>query len=133
VGQNPDLEVGRFLSERVGYANTPATVGSLTYRDNGDEAVIGILQAYVPNVGDAWKFTLDALDQFYDRALTWASTGRRLPRAGVPPSELIGREIPSEAEELVGAYLTQVRQLGLRTAEMHVALASDSKDPAFAP
>ena len=42
-------------------------------------------------------------------------------------------EIPPLAGELIGPYLENVKLLGQRTAELHVALASDSNDPDFAP
>ena len=35
--------------------------------------------------------------------------------------------------ELVGTYLESARLLGLRTAELHLALAADANDPEFAP
>jgi maltose alpha-D-glucosyltransferase/alpha-amylase len=35
--------------------------------------------------------------------------------------------------ELVGTYLESARMLGLRTAELHLALSSDGKSPEFAP
>ena len=47
--------------------------------------------------------------------------------------ELAEHEIPDLAKELIGTYLRSACLLGQRTGEMHVALASDSKDPAFAP
>jgi maltose alpha-D-glucosyltransferase/alpha-amylase len=37
------------------------------------------------------------------------------------------------AEDLVQTYLEEVRLVGRRLAEMHLALASDAADPAFAP
>jgi maltose alpha-D-glucosyltransferase/alpha-amylase len=46
-----------------------------------------------------------------------------LAKAGAPP----------EAHERIGAYLESAWLLGQRTAELHLALASDSKDPSFAP
>jgi maltose alpha-D-glucosyltransferase / alpha-amylase len=40
---------------------------------------------------------------------------------------------PPEVFETVGAYVENARLLGQRTAEMHLALASDGDDPDFAP
>jgi len=42
-------------------------------------------------------------------------------------------EIPEMAFETIGSYLESARLLGLRTAELHIALASDLDDPEFAP
>ena len=64
-------------------------------------------------------------------------------RLRTPPSEaelapvglldLAVQEPPARIEELTGPFLSQVRLLGQRTAEMHVALASSTEHPAFAP
>jgi maltose alpha-D-glucosyltransferase/alpha-amylase len=48
-----------------------------------------------------------------------------IERAHTPPTEQI--------VDWVGAYMDRVRLLGMRTAEMHVTLASDAADPLFAP
>jgi trehalose synthase-fused probable maltokinase len=42
-------------------------------------------------------------------------------------------EPPPQIAEAVGGYVETAERLGRRTAEMHIALASDASDPAFAP
>jgi maltose alpha-D-glucosyltransferase/alpha-amylase len=42
-------------------------------------------------------------------------------------------EVPALARELIGPYLASAELLGQRTAELHLALASDTENPAFAP
>ncbi len=42
-------------------------------------------------------------------------------------------EIPAATVDLLGDYVEMMRLLGKRTAEMHLALASQPDDPAFAP
>jgi len=54
-----------------------------------------------------------------------SATTTLLGRAGLTPSE--------EVRDAVGGYLESAALLGRRTAEMHVALASDHQDPAFTP
>lgn len=116
MGVNPDFEVGRFLSERAGFHNIPAVAGGFEYRDAGPEpATMAILQGFVANQGDAWKHTLKAVSDYYDRV---AATDRK--------PEIIG-------VQSLGGYAAEAALLGQRTAEMHAALASDSADPSFAP
>ncbi len=69
-GVNPDLEIGRFLTERAPSHVTPAIAGALEYRrkDNA-RMLVGILQEFVPNQGDAWSHTLDMLSTYFERAL----------------------------------------------------------------
>jgi maltose alpha-D-glucosyltransferase/alpha-amylase len=112
-GINPDVEVGAFLTEH-GFANTPAVLGTLEYRSNAEGAAYsaGILQKFVANHGDAWKYTLDSLSFFFGRALR--------PSAPPPP------------QQLIGDYIESARLLGQRTAEMHAVLAR-GQEPDFAP
>jgi maltose alpha-D-glucosyltransferase/alpha-amylase len=94
---------------------------------------VGILQAFVPNEGDAWTFTLDSLRTYLDEVRT------RQPEENEPPVprhspllEVAAAEVPPLAHELIGPYLESARLLGQRTGELHAALAS-TDDPAFAP
>jgi maltose alpha-D-glucosyltransferase/alpha-amylase len=41
--------------------------------------------------------------------------------------------MPPLVQELIGRYLDSVKQLGQRTAELHRALAVETRDPAFVP
>jgi maltose alpha-D-glucosyltransferase/alpha-amylase len=130
-GVNPELEVGRFLTEKTNFTQFAPVAGSLEYRrDHGEPVTLAILQGYVPNQGDAWQYTLNTLAHFFSGAEVAEgeppSTPRALLRAGAG-------ELPEIATRSVGAYLDSARLLGRRTAELHVALASDGVDPAFAP
>jgi maltose alpha-D-glucosyltransferase / alpha-amylase len=63
-GTNPDLEIGRFLTERTKFTQIAPVAGSLEYQVGRDAPMtIGVLQGYVPNEGDAWQYTLDTLGQ----------------------------------------------------------------------
>jgi maltose alpha-D-glucosyltransferase / alpha-amylase len=132
-GINPDLEIGAFLTERAHFPHVPQLAGSLEYRSrDGRHMVQGILQAFVPNQGDAWRYTLNVLDDFYHVALKHApeqqSQGRALARAFSTEAEL-----PAFAAESLVGYFAAAQLLGRRTAEMHLALASEPNDPAFRP
>ena len=60
-GINPDIEVSRFLTD-VGFPNIAPLAGALLYRrDRGRTAALAVLQAYVPNQGDAWTHALTEL------------------------------------------------------------------------
>ena len=134
-GTNPDIEIGTFLTERVGFSHTPPVVGTLEYRPrNGERIAIGILQKFVPNEGDAWRHTLDALGQYFDRALVRQTDEIKDLQRPMPfVARLQQTVIPPFAGELVGPFFENVKMLGQRTAELHVALASNVIDPDFAP
>jgi maltose alpha-D-glucosyltransferase/alpha-amylase len=133
-GINPDLEIGRFLTD-LGFPNVPQVAGSLEYRQaRGEPITVAILQGFVPNEGDAWSFTLDALRSYLDDALARRPEEREPPLLrGIPLTELATTPPPQLALELFGGYLESARLLGRRTAELHLALASDADHPSFAP
>jgi trehalose synthase-fused probable maltokinase len=133
-GENPDLEIGRFLTERKKFPHIPAVVGWLDYKDNHDrEMSLGILQAFAPNMGDAWQFTLKALSSFWNEAGKYSKgyVGP-VPQHEVPV-EAYGLNLPAPVLDHIHPYLEAVQLLGKRTAELHLALASEATDPAFAP
>ncbi len=132
-GPNAELEIGRFLATRdPSYAGVPRIAGALEYRQASREpSTIGTLFAFVPNQGDAWQLSMDALDRYFDGVLADKTrpdappvqAGTLLERARQRPSD--------QVIDWVGAHLDRVRLLGLRTAELHVVLASESTDPLF--
>ena len=68
-GVNPDLEVSLFLAD-VGFADTPATAGSMTWSlDAGEPSAAAMLQAFVPSTGDAWAAMLACLSADPGRAV----------------------------------------------------------------
>jgi maltose alpha-D-glucosyltransferase/alpha-amylase len=132
-GLNPDLEIGRFLTDRE-FPHIARVAGSIEYRlPDGSTSAAAILQEYVPNQGDAWEYTLDTLPTFFERA----AAERELPEhAGVSSAAILAAardDPPPVARETVDAYLETAELLGIRTGELHATLASEPDDPAFAP
>ena len=82
-GVNPDLELGRFLTERTSFPHIAPVAGALEYHsDTGEPTTVGILHGFVPNQGDAWGYTLEALDRYF-AAVRAQQSGEH---AAVPPS-----------------------------------------------
>ncbi len=138
AGVNPDLEIGHFLTQQVSFAHIPPVAGALEYRRSGvaaaEPVTLAILQGFVPNQGDAWRYTLAALGRYFERVLTQTQGG--LETAALPAQSLLDlaqQDIPGLAYELIGTYLEAAQLLGQRTAELHLALASRTDDPGFAP
>lgn len=132
-GLNPDLEIGRFLTEQKGFPHTPPVAGAIEYRAGREEPItLGILQGFVPNEGDAWSYTLDVLDRYFERVAVERDP-RKLPRPAEPILGIAEGDLPEVIREHIGTYLGSAVQLGTRTADLHLALASESVDPAFAP
>jgi len=122
-GENPDLEIGRFLSEKPGFAHFARIGGWLEYQlGEGQAATQAILQEFVPNQGDAWRYALRTLTAFYEK---FGGTTQ--------PEVSTSQEAAEFADESIAKLLAEIALLGKRTAELHLALTSDSHDPAFAP
>ncbi len=133
-GLNPDLEIGRFLTEQAAFPQTPPLAGSLELRKGrGESFTVGILQGFVGNQGDAWGYTLDSLGRYFSDILARQPRREDAALPAQPLLELVGEEIPALAQDLIGAYLPLAHLLGRRTGELHLALASDTKNPAFLP
>ncbi len=76
-GVNPDLEMGRFLTEKAAYSHVAPVAGALEYRRPQQEPItVAIVHGFVPNAGDAWRYTLDALDRYFEAALAQQATAQ---------------------------------------------------------
>ncbi len=132
-GVNPELELGRFLTER-NFPQIPPVAGSLEYRRrNGERLTVGILSRFVPNAQDAWVYTIDMLSRYFERVHTAAAVTPLEVLGQSSMLDLAGRDVPESVVALIGTYLELARLLGQRAAELHLALASDSQHLDFAP
>jgi maltose alpha-D-glucosyltransferase/alpha-amylase len=132
-GTNPDLELGRFLTEGDRYPHTPLVAGAFEYQvPRREPMTLGILHGYIENEGNAWEFTLDQLARYFEDVDARPLESDTVQVAPGTPLDLVELELPPLVSELVGPYLEIARLLGQRTAELHLALASDPEDPAFA-
>jgi maltose alpha-D-glucosyltransferase/alpha-amylase len=110
TGESPELEMGRFLTDAVGFAHCVPVAGSVSFVDAaGEVTTLALLQAQVTNQGDVWAFVVDQV-------------ARMLETAGA------GAEI-----DYGGGVIERMQVLARRVAELHVALATRSGDAAFDP
>jgi maltose alpha-D-glucosyltransferase/alpha-amylase len=128
---NPDLEIVRFLSEQTSFQNCPKYAGGIEYRDaEGKTIVFGLLQEKVENQGDAWTMAVDSVGRFYERVMA-KGKGVKLPKL-LNKAAIHFEEAPEILQEFIGrGFYERIVRLGQRTAEMHLALASNTSDPAF--
>ncbi len=115
TGINPEIEIGRFLTEVVRFPNVVPLAGAVEYADHdGALSTLAILQAHTANQGDAWTYTLGYLERFLEAQRTERREGET-------------------AAEVHAAFLELMSTLARRTAELHLALATPTGDPAFDP
>jgi len=113
-GFNPEIEVGRFLTETVSFPHIPPLLGSVEIEQNGVRSALAVVHGFVQNQGDAWTVTSAYLDRF------------------VEEQRLLTAEAAGHSDEQA-AYLRRMEQVGRRVAELQLALASRDDKVDFAP
>jgi maltose alpha-D-glucosyltransferase/alpha-amylase len=132
AGLNPELELGRYLTDSTGFRRVSMLAGGIELRiRNAEPITLAVLHQFVPSEGDAWNLTLNALSRFFERALVSSLHPSEAELAPASVLELAGREPPAVLEEAAGGYMSQARLLGQRTGEFHLALAGEREDPTF--
>jgi len=134
-GINPDLEITRFLTEKTSFLHSPPYAGAIEYKQPYSEPiVIGILQGFVQNQGEGWRYTLDAVGRYFERVLSRTQDIQQVPEVPVSLLGIDFSSIPPLLQDLIGGiYLEIANLLGNRTGELHLALSSLPEDPNFAP
>jgi maltose alpha-D-glucosyltransferase/alpha-amylase len=132
-GINPDLEVGRYLTERQ-FPNIAPVAGAVEYRRKQSEPVtLAVLQSFLPVQGDAWDYTLHTVSRYFTEMLARRAEVDTMPLPQKPLLSLLDQDVPQLAQELIGFYLETAGLLGQRTGELHMTLAQDPDDPNFTP
>jgi maltose alpha-D-glucosyltransferase/alpha-amylase len=116
-GINPEIEIGQFLTDVAGFANTPALLGSAELVEGDSRISLAVLHRFIANQGDGWTYTNAYLDRYLEEVRLLAPDA-----AG---------EHAAAAHH--AAFLNWIRQIGRRTAELHRALSSAPEYPNFAP
>jgi maltose alpha-D-glucosyltransferase/alpha-amylase len=146
-GINPDWEVGRHLTEHQDLAIVPKVAGAIEYQiQSGERITLAVLHEYVPNVGDAWSYTLDELARYFERVQSVDVREFDMNDSDHEDSvqsivndtrrslfELCDLEPPPLAQHTIGGFLSLAELLGRRIGELHVALATAGGGAAFSP
>ena len=114
-GIKPGIEMGRFLTEIVPFANTPALLGSAELVEAETRCGIAIVHAFIETQGDAWSVTSSYLDRLADE------------------QRLLTTTQPAEENDEQRTYLHFMSQAGRRLAELHTALVANTDLADFKP
>jgi maltose alpha-D-glucosyltransferase / alpha-amylase len=126
-GENPDVEIGRFLTEVARFQRIPPFLGDISIRpEGGQRTTIAMLQGLVANQGDGWQWFLDQLPDFFT-----AVAALEPPPESAPAGFTNRQESHPAVMKHAGRTMEAAALLGRRTAEMHLALATPSDDGAF--
>jgi len=103
-GEHPDAEIARFLTTRAHFPHTPELLATVRFESSSGTEVAAMLQRFLPGSRDTWSVALErAREAFRVEADT-----------GIP-------------------FAAEAEMLGDVTRGMHLALASDERDPVFGP
>ncbi|HYT73881.1 MAG TPA: maltose alpha-D-glucosyltransferase, partial [Vicinamibacterales bacterium] len=136
---NPDVEIGEQLTTRTTFRRAPRVAAYLEYEPSGEP--IGhllIAHEFVAAQKDGWNHALGELDRFYEEVQHRGNPPAELSApAGVRGSRIVWQlsavGAPQPICELAGSYIDSAQLLGRRTAELHVALSSDTSSATFVP
>jgi maltose alpha-D-glucosyltransferase/alpha-amylase len=128
---NPDLELTRFLSEQTSFKNIPAYVGSFQWKFEQGTIVLGMMQELVQSSGDAWTYTLNQLDNYFENIIS-----KHMEISAMHINKLVSSDHQNEfsvdlKDAIEPSHVEQIKLLARRTAEMHMALASHPEIAAF--
>ncbi len=140
-GRNPEVELTQHLAA-VDFPSAPRLGGAVEYDGGGPEpATVAVVRELVPSEGDEFTRSVDELGRRYEAAFGDGSATAGAPgRAELGNAGLWRAAGPSDGGagprvgDGVGDELHLVAELiGSRLGELHLALADDRGDPAFAP
>src|SRR6056297_531538 len=131
-GNNPELEIIKALTENEtsAFTNYPKFSGALEYRpQQGSPVSLGILVDFVPNEGNAWEFTQDAVERYFEHI---TSKRQQLMEGLNEEADILGQIGEEKHHELFeDFFLEMIELLGKRTAEMHLALGGIKNNKDF--
>jgi maltose alpha-D-glucosyltransferase/alpha-amylase len=127
-GENPEVEVGRFLTQTANSPRIAPFLGDIAIESPpGEVTTLAILQGFVASQGDGWHWFLDRLAEFFEAVSSQPVPQRSSAHAPHDPAESA-----LQANALAEPTLQAAALLGRRTAELHLALATPTSNPAFA-
>ena len=132
---NPDVETTRFLNQQTKFKSYPRYIGGIEWILDKYTINLGMMQELVENHGDGRTYMQDRLSDYNEKLLT-------LDKEHIPAVEwqdtlvkpLPFEQAPENVKTLIGVTAGEAaRLLGIRTAEMHLALESHKGGKDFEP
>lgn len=131
---NPDTEIIKVLSGKTKFQNIPKYLAEIEFIIGINQSIIlGMMQELVPNQGDGWTTIKDSVARYYERAIASDDYEKYVLPQNILTDPLSFSQFDFNLQELIGGINTErIKLLGIRTAEMHLTLASISNSKDFA-
>ena len=111
----------------------PTVHGTIGWKYPKDSIVLGLMQTLVEYHGNGRTYMLERLNNYHDRIVA-RETHPTIEMRGTLTEPLAYERYPEDLKEFIGGTVSEgIRLIGLRTGEMHKALASRSDIKQFAP
>jgi maltose alpha-D-glucosyltransferase / alpha-amylase len=129
-GVSPAFELGCYLNRKEVQEFVPRVYAAMQYRrEHSEPQTLAMISEHRAAEMDGWMYTLDELGRTLERHAT--SHAQPIPE----PDEILGRlfqsfqaTCPEAYRDWFSDYLLSMNQLGRRTAQLHIALASASEE-----
>jgi maltose alpha-D-glucosyltransferase/alpha-amylase len=131
-GPNPDVEIGEHLTTHTAFRRAPQLAAWLAYEGPGEQPIhLAVAQQFVNSQADGWNHALAELDRFYEEVQVLEAPPEAVPAGNL--FDLAAAGPPRAMCDLAGGYLDSAQLLGRRTAELHLALTSETRAAGFVP
>lgn len=131
-GENPEVELGRHFRQKE-FKGTSKYFGNLSYLQGSTLSSLAVLQSVVQHETDGWSMMVSIVEQFGERLITESLLDRLPPKPPLQLHALPETQSTPEYQEMAGYSLMLARLLGEKTAEMHLTLGNEDRDPLFIP
>lgn len=127
--KNPDFEMNEFLAQQGMFKHFPKLAGLIWWEPNPSLNIsLGLMQEKVDNQGDAWNWMLHEVEAYFEQELKDTPNTEKLPL--IFPIKI--NRLPADLRAKPGLeFFRRIQTLAKRTAEMHLALASERRDRNF--
>jgi len=132
--QNPDYEISKYLTNKGYFTNTPGYCGSITLKfSNKNTMTLALMQELIENQGDAWEYFVHNIEKCYSKLSEERLDVKSLSVLQKYQQIKINDITPDLLKWFDREIFEDVRQLALRTAEMHISLGMERIIASFTP
>jgi maltose alpha-D-glucosyltransferase/alpha-amylase len=133
ISINPDVEMTKFLTEEVKFNQVPPVEGIIEWKYPRGSIILGMMQTLVEYHGNGRTYMLERLNNYHDRIVA-REIHPAIEMKGTLTDPISFDDLPEDLQEFIGGTVSEgIRLIGVRTGEMHKALASRTDIKEFAP